>query len=316
MHQLEELIQQLRAHLTLESERIEKLKDFSAALEISRSGSGATTQLSQIEYPVHGRSDVVPVCENSRQTTQSRDICIERPPHNGDRNLWSTLGQYQIIRDELVRERRREYQEHLKQQKENLEQKKSDLFSAGTGRDFIVLKCKDRNELDEERRKEEERKYREELKQQIEDNRARKEKQREMEIQAQKQYEIRLQKELRKFSQNQKSSREDYSNKSVTHHDVVVNSKVDDRIRSPSYLHVKERMNVSTPIKLRPLVESFSRSTYSEAPKSIVNIPNVAEEVISNKNSGSLSQMPQVKNKMLRDAQQLMNKLQSDLNRS
>lgn len=299
MHQLELLVQQFKAHLAAESGRIERLKDFSAALEIHETSNGSHVSLTGCDD-----SNGTRYIDGKRQAISVvQEIRIEEPPEIVNRDLWSTLGQYQIKRDEFIKERKQEYQEYLKQQQDVLAYRQDDLKSCE--RELVIRSCKDRNEFDEERRKIEDHKYREELKKQIEENKIRRAKEKEYEIRRERQDEIRFRREMEKIDQNVTKKEDIRTIKDVE--EITTVKKMEDRMRSPSYLHVREPRKVSTPIKLRPLLEAFSRSTCSDT------------SVFQDKNTGVLPMSPgmaslsQVRKKMLQDHKELVNKLQSDL---
>lgn len=306
MHQLELLVQQLQSHLTFEFERIERLKDFSDALVIN--GTFSSLQVSQIEYPgysqCNGTKDAVDSSKNHVQESVTHEVHFQKPPLQQNRNLWSSLGQYQIKRDKLTQERKREYQEYLKHQNTNGHHKEINC----SDRELIVRTCKDRNELDKERRKREEEKYRGELRKQIEENRIRKEIEKEKELQVQQQDELRLKREREKLIAREQTRKEPIK----VAEDNPLPTKRDDRIRSPSYLHIKERVTKndrigSTSIKLRPLLEAFARSKgdFSTSDARIGDV--MKDDIPKGKAMASLSQ---VRNKMIQDHQELMNKLQ------
>lgn len=303
MHQLELLIQQFKAHLDAESQRIERLKDFSAALEVHGTSNGS--QISPLECNDSGASAYVD--DKHHENSDVHEIRLEMPPEKERRDLWSSLGQYQIKRDELIRERKREYQEYLKQQQDIHAHPKVRL--SGCERELVIRSCKDRNELDEERRKMEEHKYREELKKQIEENRIRRAKEEENEIHRQRQDEIRFRREMKMEGIVRNVNKKEESIKHAV--DISPVKKLDDRIRSPSYLNVIQgTRKVSTPIKLRPLLEAFSRSTCSDI--SVLPDKDKRREPIVPMSLG-MSSLSQVRNKMLQDHKELANKLRSDL---
>lgn len=297
MHQLEQLVHQFKAHLCAETERIERLKEFSAALEINGSSSSfQVSQASQLNYPCH--DEQTNGVDIERHVSKIQEEQIEKPPLQEDRNLWSSLGQYQVKRDELIKERKQEYQEYLRQQQVDNQPRG---YARKIERENVVRICKDRNELDEERRKLNEIKYRGELKEQIEENRARKGRETRNEIRAQRQDELRLQRELLEVFP--------YYNKEkpIKAVEVVPIEESSDRIRSPSYRHVKEPRMVSTPIKLRPLLEAFSRSC-----SDITACNDKGAKKLSPKGP-VMASLSQVRSKMMLDHKELIDKLQSDL---
>lgn len=299
MQELELLVQQLETHITSESERIRCLKDFCAALDFSRTATS-------LQFSHKGGDDekeqslIEEVTDNPNQLSRLTEPHFEKLPLQRHQDLLSTLGQYQVKRDEFDQERRREYQEYLKRQ--NLETRRTSIPKrSGHQAPANFDPSKDRNELDKERRKLQDEKYRKELKKQIEENRARREFERQNEMYAQRLDELRLQHEIRKMA----------IDKHPTEHPINVAEEIsaasvlNDRNRSPSYLHVNRPQKTETPIKLRPLLDAFSRSMSS--------VEQGENGGGHKRGSPGMVTLSHVRNKMLHDHKELMSKLHYDL---